>query len=449
MKREIRIALAMLATATGPVLAQENFPQCGWGNFDSARSVYTVMNPVPGAANQQCVITVYPAGSMPQQASLYPSAHLAEGTYVIELSGGGGGGGGGAAKDAGGGGGGAGAAPVRSVRYLAPGVYKMTLGTGGLGGAASGGPAGYGNPTSLSNVATGQIVAGFAGADLAMQTTTGSGGGGGGIGAGRGSDGGAGGDSGAMKEEGAQSGGLSRGMGETGMPGRAGNESGRRGDTAETRAVQANAGGGGGAGMGSGGDGQSARRNSVAGAGSLGAGGGGGRGGVTTSDHGGAGGHGFIRLTLTEAARSGYGTTPVIASAALRTVPVPASQKFSYSSDAMFAFGKSTLSMAGEAKLDELIDQLKRVNVEQVRSVGHSDRIGSSEVNQRISELRAESVQAYLVRRGVPSERSSTAGAGASQPLTAAGDCTGPQTAQVIACLAPDRRVNVEVIGSR
>ena len=35
------------------------------------------------------------------------------------------------------------------------------------------------------------------------------------------------------------------------------------------------------------------------------------------------------------------------------------------------------------------------------------------------------------------------------RPVTKAGDCKGAKSAKVIACLQPDRRVDVEVIGTR
>lgn len=71
-----------------------------------------------------------------------------EGSYVVELVGGGGGGG---SELGGGGGGGGGAVPSRTVQYLSPGVYKLTIGTGGQGGSANGGTTEAGNPTSLTN----------------------------------------------------------------------------------------------------------------------------------------------------------------------------------------------------------------------------------------------------------------------------------------------------------
>jgi hypothetical protein len=297
MKYEISLALICLAATAVPALAQKNSPQCGTTNFDQGRNLFTIVNPAVGAVNQQCFITVNSSGSMPRQGDRSAASYLVEGNYIIELSGGGGGGGGGAAKNEGGGGGGAGAAPSRTVQYLSPGVYKLTIGTGGDGGRAYGGRTNYGNPTSLTNAKTGQLIAGFQGADVWKQRSSASGGGVGGVATAGGSSGGSGGDSGPRSEEVAQSGGRSQTGGYSGVPGQSGDESSRNARTG----AQANAGGGGGASVGSGGAGESVSRSGPdAGVGDLGGGGGGGSGGLNTADAGARGGHGFIRFMRAE-----------------------------------------------------------------------------------------------------------------------------------------------------
>jgi len=162
-----KFALAFLTCATSSVFAQDS-PQCEVTNFDQSRGIFTVINPAPGALNQQCFITVHPASA--------PAGRFVEGQYEILLSGGGGGGGGGAsepkAKPATGGQGGAGALPARTTRYLSPGVYRLTMGTGGLGGGAAvapenpGGNAGHGNPTGVAEAYSGQTIAGFPRAEM-------------------------------------------------------------------------------------------------------------------------------------------------------------------------------------------------------------------------------------------------------------------------------------------
>lgn len=303
MKTEIRMALLCLATVAVPAFAQDSSPRCGATNYDASQSLYTIVNPAAQTVNQQCFLTVYPTGAMPSDAYRTPASYIAEGHYVIELTGGGGGGGGGASRDQGGGGGGAGAAPSRTVRYLSPGLYKLTLGTGGDGGVANGGWTWPGNPTSITHAYSGELIAGFAGADRWIQRAASAHEGQGGIARAGESSGGSGGDSGKQSEEKAQAGGYSPTYGYAGRPGQSGAESGRSVRTDAGRVVQANAGGGGGASVGSGGAGESSGSNATVGTGDLGGGGGGGRGGIRTSDTGGTGGHGFVRLTMSSTAR--------------------------------------------------------------------------------------------------------------------------------------------------
>ena len=286
MKNEIRLALLCMAGAAVPALAQGNFPECGSSNFDKARALFTVIKPRVDAVNQHCFITVYPTGAVPAAAKKSPRSYMPEGNYTIELSGGGGGGGGGASGNRGGGGAGAGAIVTKTAHYLSPGVYKLTLGTGGEGGAAQGGRVLEGNPSNMINVSTGQLVAGLQGADTwVVRTPVAHSDGRGGAGSATNAGGGSGGDSGPRSEERAQSGDVAQGA-----AGRAGNE--RAGGT------QANAGGGGGGSLGKGGEGASAGTMRSATAGELGGGGGGGRGGLVSSTAGARGGHGFIKISM-------------------------------------------------------------------------------------------------------------------------------------------------------
>ena len=193
MKNEIRLALLCLATVSVPAFAQNALPRCGASNFDSTQSAFTIRNAPADAVNQQCLITVYPKGAAPAQAQQDPASYFVEGKYTIDLIGGGGGGGGGGAgakgKTGGTGGGGASAAPSRTVQYLAPGDYKLTIGTGGEGGASRGGRTESGNPTNLTNASTGQLIAGFPGADTWTQKSKAAGTGAGGVAAAGGTSG--------------------------------------------------------------------------------------------------------------------------------------------------------------------------------------------------------------------------------------------------------------------
>jgi len=300
MKR--KLALIFMTCAAGSAFAQDGAPNCVFTNYDQGKDVFTVANATPSTMNQQCFITVSPAGT---------PGRFVEGQYEITLAGGGGGGGGGSAAE-GGGGGGAGALPVRTVRYLNPGVYRMTIGRGGQGGVAcltafNGGRAGDGNPTSISEAYTGETIAGFPRAEywagrpaesylvassrgtpaILIPEDDGSGG--------RGIGGQSSGGTGALLVKGgpdrlASDGTMLVGVSWGGMPGKAGN-------SVEGRRLAFAGGGGGGAGFGNGGDGHSLGAK-VAKAGELSAGGGGGAGGEGTCAAGARGGDGFIKMSL-------------------------------------------------------------------------------------------------------------------------------------------------------
>ncbi len=129
--------------------------------------------------------------------------------------------------------------------------------------------------------------------------------------------------------------------------------------------------------------------------------------------------------------------------------PMPVAQKVTLDADALFDFDKAVLRPEGKSALDSFVSQLKDITPETIIAVGHTDRFGSNEYNQSLSERRVATVKAYLLDKGVANSRMHTEAKGETQPVTKAGDCTGAKSAKVIACLQPDRRVEVEVIGTR
>ncbi len=131
--------------------------------------------------------------------------------------------------------------------------------------------------------------------------------------------------------------------------------------------------------------------------------------------------------------------------------PAPAAfgEKITISADALFDFNKATLRPEGRAKLDDVVAKSKGLTLEVIIAVGHADRIGSAAYNQKLSEKRAAAVKDYLVSKGIPANRIYTEGKGSKQPVTKAGDCKGPKSPKVIACLQPDRRVDIEMIGTK
>src|SRR6266850_2039048 len=114
----------------------------------------------------------------------------------------------------------------------------------------------------------------------------------------------------------------------------------------------------------------------------------------------------------------------------------------------LFEFNKATLTDEAKKKLDaEVVAKLKDFG--QIRYInvnGHADRLGSAQYNQRLSERRAEAVRAYLVSKGVDASQVETFGFGKTMPEKSCPD--QKDRAAVIACLAPNRRVVVEIQGT-
>jgi OOP family OmpA-OmpF porin len=116
----------------------------------------------------------------------------------------------------------------------------------------------------------------------------------------------------------------------------------------------------------------------------------------------------------------------------------------------LFGFNQASLTAAGRTKLDkEVVDRAKKEYAE-LRSVninGHTDRLGSSPYNQKLSERRADAVRTYLVSRGMDGSKIQSHGYGKTSPVKA---CPAQKDRKaLIACLGPNRRVEIEISGTR
>lgn len=141
--------------------------------------------------------------------------------------------------------------------------------------------------------------------------------------------------------------------------------------------------------------------------------------------------------------------------------PPPAPQKklrteiIKLEADALFVFDKSNLEdilPLGLSKINDMINKITSgyVDIQSLRFFGYTDRLGTDEYNLNLSNRRANTVMYYvrqqLMRRGLKIPSMSAQGFGESNPVKM---CPGGEkrTPALIACLQPNRRVEIEISG--
>lgn len=139
--------------------------------------------------------------------------------------------------------------------------------------------------------------------------------------------------------------------------------------------------------------------------------------------------------------------------AAPAPVPAPApeieTKRFTLTSDVLFNFGKASLKPEGQQALQKMYAEIQNMGLKDKTAViiGYTDRIGSDAFNMKLSQERAQSVASYLESLGAPANMLTVEGRGKADPVTG-NKCDGIKNRNaLISCLAPDRRVEIEVQG--
>jgi outer membrane protein OmpA-like peptidoglycan-associated protein len=107
-------------------------------------------------------------------------------------------------------------------------------------------------------------------------------------------------------------------------------------------------------------------------------------------------------------------------------------------SDVLFDFNKATLRPGTREKLARIAGILLAHPGLTTQAEGHADSVGTDGYNQRLSEMRADSVRSFLVQQGIPAETVSATGFGESQPVATNETASGRQQ---------NRRVELVVSG--
>lgn len=142
--------------------------------------------------------------------------------------------------------------------------------------------------------------------------------------------------------------------------------------------------------------------------------------------------------------RFGQGAAPV-------AEPEIVTKNFAFSSDVLFDFAKASLKPAAAASLDAAHDEINKLGLASpaIQVNGYTDRIGKEAYNLKLSQRRAESVANYIVSKGVNPAAVTAVGYGKANPVTG-NTCDAVKGRKaLIACLAPDRRVEIQVQGSK
>lgn len=116
-------------------------------------------------------------------------------------------------------------------------------------------------------------------------------------------------------------------------------------------------------------------------------------------------------------------------------------------SDTLFAFGRAdfqSLKTEGQGQLSAIAGKLLSTpDIGKIIISGHADQLGEPQGNLQVSRQRAQTIKTYLVGKGVPGELVEAVGEGSTKPLV---KCNMQQPrAQLIQCLEPNRRVEIEV----
>ncbi|HEV3429474.1 MAG TPA: OmpA family protein [Paraburkholderia sp.] len=138
---------------------------------------------------------------------------------------------------------------------------------------------------------------------------------------------------------------------------------------------------------------------------------------------------------------------PVVVAPVAPVAPVVAApvlaKPVTLSADALFDFDSAVLKPEGQREVALLAQQVRDsgTKLHVLKIDGYTDRFGSAAHNKTLSLQRARSVRDALEAQGVSADRFEINGLGAAAPVKM---CAGKKaTASVVACLAPNRRVEI------
>ena len=96
-----------------------------------------------------------------------------------------------------------------------------------------------------------------------------------------------------------------------------------------------------------------------------------------------------------------------------------------YAKTILFNSGKSSIKVESDKVLMEIVKILNEYSSAKFSIEGHTDSVGSSILNQKLSEERASSVMTFLIQNGIASNRLGSVGYGETKPVASNGTKSG------------------------
>jgi OmpA-OmpF porin, OOP family len=82
----------------------------------------------------------------------------------------------------------------------------------------------------------------------------------------------------------------------------------------------------------------------------------------------------------------------------------------------LFDWDKSNINPAGQAVIDQVLADARKMGTVNISATGHADRSGPEDYNMALSLRRADSVREALIKGGIPADAITVAGRGESEP---------------------------------
>lgn len=121
-------------------------------------------------------------------------------------------------------------------------------------------------------------------------------------------------------------------------------------------------------------------------------------------------------------------------------------KKITLRTDSLFRFNggnEAAILPTGKQHLDDVVTGLKKLPaLRELKITGYADRLGSDAYNQALSLRRAQTVQQYLSNHGVTLPITAQGRGSANQLVT----CQQTRRDELVQCLAPNRRVEIEFV---